>query len=89
MHRHSFLKLTRLALVLVALFLGVGLGLAQTQGNANGSNNGIAKRQAVSTPAGCTPGQMQCTNNKHRMEAAIRNADRRAANLRRNKGVKK
>ena len=85
MGKSKWLSTLRLLLGLVVLLIGPSLCLAQ--GN---SSNGQARRNAQSKqagpPAGCKAGKMRCLNNKNRWDAAIRNADRRAAELRKHHG---
>lgn len=84
----KFSQLTRLILVLITLFVAISLCWAQTQGNgnANGGSNSNGQTNGLSAPAGCQPGQMRCMKNKQRWAAAVRHADRRAADVRKHHG---
>jgi hypothetical protein len=88
MGKSKWLSTLRLLMGLVVLFIGSSLCLAQENGNAN--SNGQVKSNAQSKqagpPAGCKAGKMRCLNNKNRWDAAIRNADRRATELRKHHG---
>ena len=92
MRRRRFLTCMRLALFLaVALFIGIGQGL-WAQNNGNGKGNGNIPTNGPSNgnpqPSVCKPGQMRCIKSDDRWLAAFGNADRRAADMRKN-GLKK
>lgn len=82
MNGHKFL--TRMFLAVVTAFLLWGACQCLAQGNGIIKGNGYGKSQ----PPLCKPGQMRCMSTDQRWEAAIRTADRRAAQLRNHpKGV--
>jgi hypothetical protein len=86
MGKYKLLSALRMLVGLVALLLGAGLCLAQSNGNGYAAANGNGQLNQSGPPAGCKPGKMRCLNNDHRRAAAVRNADRRAAHLRKHQG---
>ena len=79
MNWRSLGTLISLAVFLAVLLAGTPLG-AQTQ------KKSVRPKRAVSHPLVCRAGQLRCATNKHRMAAAARAADRRAAQLTRQQG---
>ena len=91
MYRHKYLPV---ALAACALAFGVLQGSAQTpppSSSPDASVSGKIPTNPVVNPATtplkpCTNGKMRCVDSDTRWKVAIRNADRRAANLRKTQG---
>jgi hypothetical protein len=86
MSKSKVLTVMRLLLAIAVLFLGANVCLAQGNGNGNGQTNGIKQSTKPPQRATCKPGYMKCTTSSDRWAAAARNADRRAANIRKHHG---
>lgn len=71
---------TCIAFVLTAILLGTGQGMLAQSAPAQG------KKQATVQSKDTKPPKMRSTTNAQRWAAAIRNADRRAAEIRKNHG---
>jgi hypothetical protein len=74
-------------LAIVSLGIGIGRGEppAQQQTQAVSNDKPQAAKKPV-VPKGCETGKMRCVTNDVRWQAAIKAADRRAANMRKQGG---
>lgn len=73
---------------IVTISLGIGTGRAEPQAQQQIQAVAKDKPQAAKpvVPKGCESGKMRCVGKDVRWQAAIKAADRRAANMRKNGG---